>query len=86
MRTRARPDKQVLRLEERWESERGAFATRPGSQVDNVTRFTNWAEKPRRFRTGIYGDIRGYKALLIARLHGPKVLSVQKTYGRAAQK
>jgi predicted amidophosphoribosyltransferase len=36
MRTRARPDKQVLSLEERWESERGAFATRPGSQVDNL--------------------------------------------------
>jgi ComF family protein len=36
MRTRARPDKQVLSLEERWESVRGAFATRPGSQVDNV--------------------------------------------------
>ena len=35
MRTRARPDKQVLSLEERWESVRGAFATRPGSQVDN---------------------------------------------------
>jgi ComF family protein len=36
MRTRARPDKQVLSLEERWESVRGAFATRPSSQVDNV--------------------------------------------------
>ena len=36
MRTRARPDKQVLSLEERWESVRGAFATRPGSQVDNM--------------------------------------------------
>src|SRR5260370_26259746 len=35
-RTRARPDKQVLTLEERWESVRGAFATRPGSQVDNL--------------------------------------------------
>jgi competence protein ComFC len=34
-RTRPRPDKQVLSLEERWESVRGAFATRPGSQVDN---------------------------------------------------
>src|SRR5260370_3193748 len=33
MRTRARPDKQVLRLEERWESVRGAFATRPGIQA-----------------------------------------------------
>ena len=36
MRTRARPDKQVLSLEERWESVRGAFATRPGSRVDNL--------------------------------------------------
>jgi ComF family protein len=36
MRARARPDKQVLSLEERWESVRGAFATRPGSQVDNL--------------------------------------------------
>lgn len=35
MRTRPRPDKQILSLEERWESVRGAFATRPGSQVDN---------------------------------------------------
>jgi ComF family protein len=34
-RTRPRPNKQVLSLEERWESVRGAFATRPGSQVDN---------------------------------------------------
>ena len=34
MRTRPRPDKQVLSLDERWESVRGAFATRPGSQVD----------------------------------------------------
>ena len=36
MRTRARPDKRILSLEERWESVRGAFATRPGSQVDNL--------------------------------------------------
>jgi predicted amidophosphoribosyltransferase len=36
VRTRARPDKQVLSLEARWESVRGAFATRPGSQVDNL--------------------------------------------------
>jgi ComF family protein len=35
MRTRPRPNKQVLSLEERWESVRGAFATRAGSQVDN---------------------------------------------------
>ncbi|MFI5092662.1 MAG: ComF family protein [Candidatus Acidiferrales bacterium] len=35
MRTRPRPNKQVLSLEERWESVRGVFATRPGSQVDN---------------------------------------------------
>jgi competence protein ComFC len=36
MRTRARPDKRILSLEERWDSVRGAFATRPGSQVDNL--------------------------------------------------
>lgn len=36
MRTKARPDKRILTLEERWESVRGAFATRPGSQVDNL--------------------------------------------------
>ena len=36
VRTRARPDKRILSLEERWESVRGAFATRPGSQVDNL--------------------------------------------------
>ena len=36
MRTRARPDKRILSLEERWESVRGAFATRQGSQVDNL--------------------------------------------------
>jgi competence protein ComFC len=36
VRTWARPDKQVLSLEERWESVRGAFATRPGGQVDNL--------------------------------------------------
>lgn len=36
MRTRARPDKHVLSLEERWASVRGAFATCPGSQVDNL--------------------------------------------------
>jgi ComF family protein len=36
MRTRAWPDKQVLSLEERWESVRGAFATRPGSQINNL--------------------------------------------------
>ena len=36
MRTRARPDKHVLSLEERWASVRGAFATPPGSQVDNL--------------------------------------------------
>jgi predicted amidophosphoribosyltransferase len=35
MRTPPRPNKQVLSFEERWESVRGAFATRPGSQVDN---------------------------------------------------
>jgi predicted amidophosphoribosyltransferase len=36
MRTRAPPEEQILTLEERWESVRGAFATRPGSQVDNL--------------------------------------------------
>jgi competence protein ComFC len=36
VRTKTRPDKQILNLEERWESVRGAFATRPGSQVDNL--------------------------------------------------
>ena len=36
MRTRARPDKRILSLEERWESVRGAFATRRGTQVDNL--------------------------------------------------
>lgn len=36
MRTKARPDKRILTFEERWESVRGAFATRPGSQVDNL--------------------------------------------------
>ena len=36
VRTKPRPDKHVLTLRERWESVRGAFATRPGSQVDNL--------------------------------------------------
>ena len=36
MRTRPRPDKHILSLRERWASVRGAFATRPGSQVDNL--------------------------------------------------
>jgi competence protein ComFC len=35
-RIRPRPDKHILTLEERWTSVRGAFATRPGSQVDNL--------------------------------------------------
>jgi predicted amidophosphoribosyltransferase len=35
-RTRPRPDKHLLSYEERWESVRGVFATRPGSQVDNL--------------------------------------------------
>ena len=35
-RIRPRPDKDLLSYEERWESVRGAFATRPGSQVDNL--------------------------------------------------
>jgi ComF family protein len=36
VRTKPRPDKLHLSLEERWASVRGAFATRPGSQVDNL--------------------------------------------------
>ena len=36
IRVRPRPDEQLLSYEERWESVRGAFATRPGSQVDNL--------------------------------------------------
>jgi ComF family protein len=36
LRTRPRPDKHLLGPSERWESVRGAFATRPGSQVDNL--------------------------------------------------
>jgi ComF family protein len=35
-RTRPRTDKHILSSRERWESVRGAFATRPGSQVDNL--------------------------------------------------
>jgi competence protein ComFC len=35
-RTKPRPDKHILSLEERWESVRGAFATRPGIKVDNL--------------------------------------------------
>jgi ComF family protein len=34
VRTRERPQKKVLSIEERWEAVRGAFATRSGSQVD----------------------------------------------------
>jgi ComF family protein len=34
--TRPRPDKHLLTVSERWESVRGAFATRKGSQVDNL--------------------------------------------------
>jgi ComF family protein len=36
MRTRERPPKRVLSIEERWEAVRGAFSTRPGSQVDKL--------------------------------------------------
>ena len=36
VRTKPRPDKHILTLRERWEAVRGAFATRPGSQVDNL--------------------------------------------------
>ena len=35
-RTKPRPDKHIISLEERWDSVRGAFATRPGSKVDNL--------------------------------------------------
>ena len=35
-RIRTRPEKHLLTLDEPWESVRGAFATRPGSQVDNL--------------------------------------------------
>lgn len=36
MRTRPRPDKHILSLEERWEFVRGAFAMHRGSRVDNL--------------------------------------------------
>ena len=36
LRTKARPDKHILSNDERWRIVRGAFATRPGSQVDNL--------------------------------------------------
>jgi competence protein ComFC len=36
VRTKPRPDKHILSLEERWDSVRGAFAARPGSKVDNL--------------------------------------------------
>jgi competence protein ComFC len=36
-RTKPRPDKHILSFEERWESVRGAFATRSGSKVDNLS-------------------------------------------------
>src|SRR5580692_5786407 len=36
VRTKPRPDKHILSISERWESVRGAFATRQGSQVDNL--------------------------------------------------
>jgi ComF family protein len=35
VRTKPRPDKHILTIRERWDAVRGAFATRPGSQVDN---------------------------------------------------
>ncbi len=35
MRKRPRPGKLLLTNRQRWEAVRGAFATRPGSQVDN---------------------------------------------------
>jgi ComF family protein len=36
VRTKPRPDKHILSFEERWDSVRGAFATRPGAKVDNL--------------------------------------------------
>ena len=36
VRTKPRPDKHIFSLEVRWDSVRGAFATRPGTQVDNL--------------------------------------------------
>jgi len=36
VRTRERPETRVLSMAERWEAVRGAFATRPGSQVDKL--------------------------------------------------
>lgn len=36
VRTKPRPEKLHLSLHERWSSVRGAFAARPGSQVDNL--------------------------------------------------
>lgn len=36
MRTKPRPAKQILTTKERWEAVRGAFATRKGTQVDNL--------------------------------------------------
>jgi ComF family protein len=35
-RTRPRPDKHLLTVDERWESVRGAFATQKGTRVDNL--------------------------------------------------
>ena len=36
VRTKPRPDKHILTLDERWDAVRGAFATRPGTKVDNL--------------------------------------------------
>jgi competence protein ComFC len=36
VRKRPRPDKHILTLRERWDSVRGAFATYPGTRVDNL--------------------------------------------------
>jgi competence protein ComFC len=36
VRSRARPEKHLLRQEERWEAVRGAFAMRSGGRVDNL--------------------------------------------------
>lgn len=42
MRTRARPDKRILSLEERWESVCGAFAARPIVRAARLTAFASY--------------------------------------------
>ena len=36
MRSRSRPEKYLLRVDERWDALRGAFAMRQGGRVDNL--------------------------------------------------